>query len=167
MAQIEIRTTSPLPNLQRTTVSNINMSHFGKFQFTLLSTEEQIKCLNRAKTFTDTDWQNEAVKLAKENIFANKYLILTVANYGFASFTKNWIANMLLRGYNKFLIVCTDGQLYSLLCQHGFGANAIMMPKHWFHTTLTIGEVIWEQPRYILLTQAKMFIAYKFLQVFI
>jgi hypothetical protein len=68
-------------------------------------------------------------------------------------------------GYNNFLVACLDKDLYADLCELGYCKNAAVVPRKWMHKDIVATEVLWEQKPYIFLTQVKIFITHRFIQV--
>jgi hypothetical protein len=141
----------------------------NKFIFVESSYKKQEKVQERIRTFTSTEWENLVLQLANENLINEKYIILSMANYGHLEFAKNFIASLILNNYKQFLIVCLDVQVYAILCRLNYCNNVVMAPKSWLfkNTDVSTNEVIWGESEYKLLTQTKVFLTLKLLEVII
>lgn len=113
-----------------------------------------------------TKEEREIFHKANRNLALGKYLILIVANVGHREFTLNLIASF-HRNYNdKYLVVCLDQLLYTSLLNASEENHVVMVPQSWLPgMNLTLSDANFGSKEYAPITQAKMVITNKFVQL--
>ncbi|KAH9256072.1 hypothetical protein BASA81_005848 [Batrachochytrium salamandrivorans] len=105
---------------------------------------------------TSSEWEAELLRLMEMNL-ENGFTIVATANFGHKEFTLNWITSLKRNGFHKFLVICFDLNLYTLLVEYGLHEQAVLAPSGWFRAEgIASAEVLWMSKEYNALTLAKL-----------
>ncbi|RUS20175.1 nucleotide-diphospho-sugar transferase-domain-containing protein [Endogone sp. FLAS-F59071] len=109
---------------------------------------------------------DDMFRVINTNLLSDRTLVTAVVNNGMIEYTFNWIASLNRTNVHKFVVFCIDSQAHQALVDAGYGQNAVLIPKSWYHREIPSAKFEeYKEGSYYSITHAKTLVVERLLHL--